>query len=148
MLRCYGKHIAERKSHLLKLKELIDHLTNFLYPPVCLHCNALLGSQNKIFCPECFQELQLIDPKERCRYCFGYKNDNETKTCSLCAQTPPPWNRGAAAFDYEGAAATLITSMKYGNQAYLSKGAAALMASQFHALNWPFPDRSHFPGRF
>jgi len=52
----------------------------------------------------------------------------------------PVLKKYAAVFDYHGPAATLVTKMKYSNQPYLSKGAAAYMAVQLMKLDWPVPD--------
>lgn len=84
--------------------------------------------------------MEEINPEERCNYCFGPDITCERKVCSSCVQNPPVWQRAASALDYDGPAVSLITAMKYGNQPYIAKGAAALMASQFSKLNWPFPD--------
>jgi ComF family protein len=46
----------------------------------------------------------------------------------------------AAAFDYEGPAATLMRQLKYGGQSYLAQGAGAYLTAQFLRLEWPMPD--------
>jgi ComF family protein len=46
----------------------------------------------------------------------------------------------AAAFDYEGPAASLVRRLKYGNQPYLAQGMAAFLVTQFYHLQWPLPE--------
>lgn len=83
----------------------------------------------------------MIDPKERCRYCFGYEERIQAShICENCQRQGPLLDCVGAAFDYQGPAATLIRQMKYADQPHLAKGAAAYMTAQFVALKWPFPD--------
>jgi competence protein ComFC len=46
----------------------------------------------------------------------------------------------AAAFDYEGPAASLVKRLKYSNQPYLASGMAAFLVAQLDQLQWPLPD--------
>jgi ComF family protein len=46
----------------------------------------------------------------------------------------------AAAFDYEGPAASLVKGLKYGSLDYLAIGMGAFMAAQYIAMEWPWPD--------
>jgi ComF family protein len=46
----------------------------------------------------------------------------------------------AAAFNYEGPAASLVKRLKYGNQPYLAKGMAGFLVAQLDRLGWPMPD--------
>jgi len=93
-----------------------------------------------LLCSECMDLMEEINSEERCYYCFSTEITSERKVCPSCIQSPPVWSRMASALDYDGPAVSLITAMKYGNQPYIAKGAAALMASQFTKLDWPFPD--------
>lgn len=52
----------------------------------------------------------------------------------------PLLKKCAAAFDYQGPAATLVLKMKYANQPYLAKGAGGFLAVQAMRLEWPLPD--------
>lgn len=119
---------------------IIQHIVDFLYPPFCLHCDSPLEYQTKLLCTECLPSMELINAEERCCCCFSPEISGEKKKCLSCLQDSPVWERAAAALDYHGPAVTIVRAMKYGNQPYLAKGAAAWMASQLHDLNWPFPD--------
>lgn len=119
---------------------LFKHLIDFLYPPFCIHCEAQLSADEVNFCTFCFQDLKVIEPSDRCPHCFSPEITRQKEVCAKCRETHPLWNFAAAAFDYQGPAASLIREMKYSNQPYLSKGLAAFMAIQFVSLKWPTPD--------
>lgn len=83
----------------------------------------------------------MIDPITRCPYCFTSEINTENETsCFECRQKPQIMRRIAAAFDYDGPAATLIKQLKYGGQPYLAEGAGAFLTAQFIRLEWPMPD--------
>ena len=127
-----------RKSTLLKAEEFFESFQRLIYPPLCLHCREELALKKYFLCENCFSSLELIDPLERCSYCFS--PSGQSTSCRHCEQNPPALYRIAAAFDYMGPAATLIKEMKYFNQSYLSEGLAAYMVLQFLTLKWPKPD--------
>lgn len=123
------------------LKNLSGSLLDLLYPPLCLHCDDSLDKYHPLFCAECIKYLTLIDPNERCPYCFSFAIDAEyDKCCDFCRENPSLIERTASAFDYAGPAATLIKKCKYGGQFYLAEGLGAYMTAQFLQLNWPMPD--------
>lgn len=49
-------------------------------------------------------------------------------------------HRKAAAFDYTGPAASLLTGLVSKKQPYLAKGAGAFLVLQWTNLNWDIPD--------
>lgn len=119
---------------------LAHSLTDLVYPPLCLHCNAVIRQKSVLFCSSCQSLLELILPEERCPYCFSPSYAVEKKSCPQCMRTPPVLHRIAAAFDYVGPAATLVKKMKYADQPYLARGAGAFLAAQFLHLEWTVPD--------
>lgn len=121
------------------IASLGQSFVDLVYPPFCLHCEESMPGA-ALFCAPCLELLQVIDPKERCPYCFSGDFDRWQPCCAACYQRNHRLHRMAAAFDYEGPAATLVKRMKYGGMPYLAKGAAAFLVVQFAALGWPFPD--------
>lgn len=113
---------------------------NFIYPPRCLHCNALLADKAPILCQKCLLLLELIDPSERCSKCFSCLYDRVENACEECRNFSTPFFAIAAAFDYAGPASTLVRKLKYANQPYLAAGCSGFLAAQFLRLGWPFPD--------
>lgn len=88
----------------------------------------------------CASLLELIDPNERCPFCFGRDYAPLSKRCGTCVHGERLYYRMAAAFDYRGPAASMIKRLKYGQQPYLAKGLSSFLAVQFDQLKWPFPD--------
>lgn len=81
-----------------------------------------------------------METKGRCLVCFTEMEGGSGKVCKRCRVNPSFVASMAAAFEYEGPAASLVKHFKYGGQTYLAEGAAAYLAMQFIALQWPFPD--------
>lgn len=122
------------------IKACIDSFCDLLYPPLCLHCQSALEDRTLTFCSLCALQLQLIDPKERCPFCFSIDYCFEQRSCSTCRNKASSLYRVGAAFDYLGPAATLIRKLKYGSQPHLAKSAAALLIAQWGQMEWPLPD--------
>lgn len=118
----------------------IKSCLDLIYPPLCLHCNETLYTENQLLCTHCFDLLELIDIKLHCPACFTLKPAIKKHFCLTCATKKSSLTSLGAAFEYKGAAATLIKGFKYGNKPYLAGGLAGFMAAQFIELNWPLPD--------
>ncbi len=84
--------------------------------------------------------MELIDPIERCPYCFSPTYCPEERVCPDCQKRAPVLDRIASAFDYVGPAATMLKQLKYGQQKHLARGCSAYLAAQFLRLDWPMPD--------
>lgn len=122
------------------MREWIESLLDLFYPPLCLHCTQPRTRNAPHFCIECLSLLELINPQERCSRCFSANFCARKQLCGACAKKSFDWLQLGAAFDHLGPAATLVQKMKYSRQPYLAKGAAAYLAIQFYALQWPLPD--------
>lgn len=114
-------------------------LLHLAFPAKCLHCQTMLPPDSIVLCSVCASLLNLIQPEERCPTCFHTLSEDST-LCHECLQYPSLYFRMAAAFDYEGPAASLIKRLKYANQPYLAKGMAGFLVAQFDRLGWPLPD--------
>lgn len=112
---------------------------HFFYPTCCLHCHCLLSPGKEVLCSACSFLLTLIDPDECCTICFNVLNHREVSPCSFCRQNPSLYYRLAAAFDYNGPAASLVQKLKYSNQPHLAQGMAAFLITQVEHLQWPLP---------
>lgn len=115
-------------------------MIDLVYPPLCLHCSAVIDGESPLFCPPCQSLLEMISHHERCPYCFSPDYSLSQRYCPQCSKRPPVLYRIAAVFDYVGPAATLVKKMKYSNQPHLAKGGGAFLAAQFLKLEWPIPD--------
>lgn len=125
---------------LSQLASLKRGFINLAYPPICLNCKEGMHDDAHPLCRDCLDLLELIEPAERCPYCFSADFIIEKKVCQDCAKRAPLLNGMAAAFDYVGPAACLIRRLKYSDQSYLANGLAAYMTAQFLRLEWPMPD--------
>lgn len=122
------------------LQALKNSLQHLLYPSQCLHCHDLTPPDSSLLCESCALLLELLDPEERCPFCFGLKRNQSSHECLFCCRNPSLLYHTGAAFDYIGPAATLVKKLKYGNQPHLARGLAAFLVAQFDRLNWPLPD--------
>jgi len=122
------------------MKPLLKHLLDFIFPPFCLHCSFALDGKTQLLCPACLEQMELIDPAQRCRYCFGQELVSKFRVCNSCLHHRPIWHRAASVFEHRGAARCIIHAMKNDNKPYLARGLGAFMALQFLRLEWPLPD--------
>jgi ComF family protein len=130
--------VKKNNMHTL-LSKLCHSFLDLVYPPICLYCKNPT-SKGAYFCHDCSKLLELIDPEERCPYCFSADFCLQRGHCYDCFKHPPVLDKIAAALDYIGPAACLIKRMKYGNMPYLSEGAAAFLVAQWDRLGWDVPD--------
>jgi ComF family protein len=121
-------------------RDLKRSFLHLVYPTKCLHCELVLPPESLVLCSTCASLLELIHPETRCPTCFNVLSEDSLHLCSECLQYPSSYFRMAAAFDYEGPAASLVRRLKYGNQPYLAQGMAAFLVAQFYHLQWPVPD--------
>lgn len=122
------------------LETICSSFLSLVYPPLCLHCKSGLHDASLLLCEDCLLLMELIEPKERCPYCFSPQYCPEQRFCVDCKRRPPILNGLGASFDYIGPAASLVKKLKYSDQTYLAKGCGAYLAAQFLRLDWPMPD--------
>lgn len=122
------------------MKPLLNAFLHLIFPPQCAHCRTSLSDSSLILCQQCLELLELIDPSDRCPYCFSQDYRPSHKICGNCQKCPPILNGLASAFDYFGPAASLVKKIKYQNQPHLAAGCGAYLAAQYLALEWPLPD--------
>jgi len=96
---------------------------DWFYPPHCYHCGAVLcGSQSRILCPACYQELMAtrIDGTI-CRICgLRLHTDSDAEaTCTNCLTRGPDFDVARALFPYAGPAASLIVRFKFNGEFFL-----------------------------
>lgn len=122
-------------------------LSNFIFPPLCLHCAEKTNEGHLLFCKGCVGFFELIDPHSRCPYCF---TENEGRhPCQECVQKRRWQVKMASALDYLGAVSSLVKQLKYGRMPYLAKTCSDFLVAQFFRLEWPMPDLIvPVPGRY
>ena len=115
-------------------------LLNFVYPPLCLHCKALVEESGKVLCLACSDLLMLIELEGKCPRCFSNRYSKVRRQCQDCSDRPSVISRIGAALEYVGPASTLVKGLKYGGKPHLAKGLGAYMAAQFLRLDVELPD--------
>jgi competence protein ComFC len=99
-----------------------------------LHCEQRC---EYLLCPVCIETLEIIDPRDRCPFCF--LENEESRVCSFCKKNHARL-RIASAFDYIGPITSLVKGLKYQKMAYLAQIAASFMFLQWEKLKWKTPD--------
>jgi len=69
-----------------------------------------------------------------CPTCFLPYPSGENHPCSWCIQTPPPFHRAVAVFEYGGAVAQAIRRLKYGANLEAARPLGRLMAGHLAAM--------------
>lgn len=96
------------------MKRVSNAIQCFLYPPYCIHCNSYIEKGGALFCFACAHFFDFFEMEEG--------------------------SSSASCFEYYGAVATFIKTLKSNKMPYLAKSAASLLFLQFIHLEWPQPD--------
>ena len=105
---------------------LIRNTLDFLYPPVCVCCKAIISAPFKTLCQGCFESLHLLSTAHRCRRCF-HALDEGGHRCHRSALKSQ-----AACFEDSPSVRSLVASS--------GSAIAPFILMQWHALQWPVPD--------
>ncbi|HSW73343.1 MAG TPA: double zinc ribbon domain-containing protein [Chlamydiales bacterium] len=108
------------------------NLLDFIYPPICIHCEALAKS---LFCDYCLSLLEPIDATSRCKHCFEEIEHGEL--CARCKKSPEFQAVTASVFPKDSPAVSL--TQEIGSSAVLQTIASYLIF-QFSKLPWDIPD--------
>lgn len=99
---------------------MLNGALNILFPPQCLHCDALVPTHGTL-CLGCWQKMQFItDPY--CQ-CCGHPFDfvmGENVLCGNCMREKPTYARARAVFRYDDTSRSLILKLKYHDQLQLA----------------------------
>lgn len=103
-----------------------------------MHCEEYLPPHHKIFCENCFLELECFSlGEDRCLNCFNLKEDFH-KACRICEKAI--FTALLAVFPLNGATLTLHAKLKTIHGSYLCQAASSFMALQIIQAGWPLPD--------
>ena len=89
-------------------------------------------------CPECIPFFELIDPEERCPYCFC--ESERRAMCQECREKKRWILPVLAALEKRGPITTLVNRLSLWNAPSLATTAASFMAVQFSKMGWQRPD--------
>jgi ComF family protein len=108
-----------------RLKAFSRAVLYLAYPPQCLSCGALVGSDAGL-CGACWRDTPFVSGLA-CDQCGqplpGYAAE-EVILCDDCLAQPRPWARGRAATAYAGKAQEMILALKHGDRTDLAPAAA------------------------
>ena len=99
---------------------MLQGALNIIFPPQCLHCEALVPTHGTL-CLGCWQKIQFIaDPFCACcghpfEFALGIG-----ALCGHCMKETPPYARARSAFRYDEASRSLILKLKYHDQLQLA----------------------------
>lgn len=110
-------------------------ILNWIFPPLCIHCESTTKSSKFPLCEGCFQTLEKISPSERCSKCFS-KKEGGLSFCKRCLDDPLHLKATCAVFEHFGPAASLIREWKICHRPALSRGLAAFLSLQLIELDW------------
>ncbi len=124
---------------------LLRSFGDLLFPPRCLVCSELIGSDGekkfpfsftRDVCPACGKGFLTI-PKAHCRCCgIPFKTSIPTiHTCALCRGKPPAFDQALAAGQFSENLRKAIHVFKYNGRGELARPLAGFMAQE---LNPPF----------
>lgn len=100
----------------LSVAPAIAALRETLFPPICPGCGGETGAAG--LCPACWRAIAFLDAAG-CRHCSrpvpGLLPGDEA-LCDECLRHPPAWDRGRAAFLYDGTGRRLVLALKHGDR--------------------------------
>lgn len=102
----------------LAVRSAVAALRETLFPPVCPTCGAETGIARTL-CSACWRDIAFLDARG-CRHCGrpipGLTPDDPDPVCEECLRHRPAWDRGRAAFRYEGPGRRLVLGLKHGDR--------------------------------
>lgn len=99
-----------------------------IYPPRCLACMEFTDASHGL-CAECWRETHFIAGATCCKCGVPLVGEaGEGDLCESCLRHPPPWERGAAALVYRGAARRMVLGFKHSDRLDMARPLARWMA--------------------
>lgn len=109
---------------------------DIIFPNLCLHCLHPIEQSGLLFCPACVPFFEMLDPKDRCHFCF---KEGLAARCQECLERGS-FAKSAVVFERAPQVTTLASRIFHGRRYYLLKTAVSFLAIQFTKLNWELPD--------
>lgn len=99
-----------------KLKLISKHLTDIIFPPQCISCNAIISEQGGL-CSECFSHLTFISSPV-CERCGRPLRDGreQWKICSYCNNHRLKASKYRFSLSYDEHSRKLILPLKHGDK--------------------------------
>ncbi|MBW3096474.1 ComF family protein [Pseudohoeflea coraliihabitans] len=116
------------------LKAVSAHGLALVYPPLCMNCNTLTGSESGM-CAECWRTIPFIEQP----FCavsglpFSHERGEGMVSAAMIAD-PPVFAKARAAVLHEGPGRQLVHLLKYADRSDLAPGMARWMLRAGHEL--------------
>ncbi len=108
------------------MNSFLESFLALIFPPICLHCHAGVEKSGHLFCALCEKALE---------------NDGGIEEIKEgLSMASSPFFKLYVLYDYHGPAGSLVRELKYGQQLYLAKTIAAMIALEFHKQSLEIPD--------
>ncbi|UWQ24761.1 ComF family protein [Leisingera aquaemixtae] len=103
----------------------IQTAVSLIYPPQCLGCGGLVGSDFGL-CGTCWSGMSFISGTvcEGCGVPLPGEADGFRLECDSCLRHPRPWSQGRSALVYEGQGRKLVLALKHGDRTEIAQTAA------------------------
>ncbi len=118
-----------------QLSEALAPLVDFVFPPRCPACGAMIGQQSGL-CHDCWSAL-VIPTSPCCASCqrpFGERGPADGAICAVCLAHPPLHDGIAAATLYNPVSRKLVLAFKHGGRIALAAMLARLIAARLPDL--------------
>lgn len=112
-------------------KSILNALIDTVFPPLCYYCAQ--DAANALFCQDCINLIELIDPNDHCRICFFPLENKEVKTCITCHYKR---RYHAAIFEDIGPTRLIDELLQKDSHPRLIKLITSYIVIQLSHLNW------------
>jgi len=98
-----------------KMKKLVDHGANLLFPPSCVFCGEPVPESGQC-CAACAANIQLIGT-DACHACgLPLPHELAPGPCGTCLRMPPPQSSTVSLYAYDGPVRDALLAWKLGGQ--------------------------------
>lgn len=120
------------------LQSGIQAVLRTVYPPHCLSCNAIVGSDDAL-CADCWSATPFIGGLvcDLCGVPLPGEDPNEIVHCDDCLRVARPWTKGRAVLAYRDNGRRLVLGFKHGDRTELARAAGGWMAGAARDLWLP-----------
>ncbi len=113
-----------------RLRSGIQAMVQVVYPPQCLTCNAIIGSDSGL-CATCWRDTPFITGFccDLCGVPLPGDAADHPVLCDDCLQIERPWVQGRAVMVYRNNARRLVLAFKHGDRTELARAAGQWMTT-------------------
>lgn len=93
------------------MRAAIASMVRAIYPARCMVCDTYTDAPHGL-CPSCWGDTHFISGST-CTTCSApLVGEVQGAQCDTCLSFPPPWKRGIAVMEYEGAGRAMVLALK------------------------------------